>query len=115
LTGHPNHLRDLAEIANAGPKASHSLGRMSVTIDRIQGSEGRSLDFDAAFYPTSLHNEERWISVASAQQLDVNLPPVELIQAGDIYYVRDGHHRISVARLLGQKEIEANVTAWEIY
>jgi hypothetical protein len=41
------------------------------------------------------------------------LPPVELIQVGSVYFVRDGHHRISVARAMGQQEIEAVVTVWQ--
>jgi hypothetical protein len=41
------------------------------------------------------------------------LPPVELIQVGDVYFVRDGHHRISVARMMGQDSIDAEVTVWE--
>ena len=41
-------------------------------------------------------------------------PPVELIQVGDLYFVRDGHHRISVARAMGQEAIEAKVTAWHV-
>ncbi len=95
-------------------KSSHAAGLQYVAIDKIHGSEGRSLDFDAAFLPTHNRTEERWVSIATAQKLDVALPPVELIQLGNIYYVRDGHHRISVAKSLGQMVIEADVTVWEI-
>jgi hypothetical protein len=42
------------------------------------------------------------------------LPPVVLVQVGDVYFVRDGHHRISVARALGQLDIEAEVTVWQV-
>jgi hypothetical protein len=42
------------------------------------------------------------------------LPPVELVQVGDVYFVRDEHHRISVARTLGQLDIEAEVTVWHL-
>jgi len=42
------------------------------------------------------------------------LPPVELVQVGDVYFVRDGHHRISVARTVGQRDIEAEVTVWHV-
>jgi hypothetical protein len=42
------------------------------------------------------------------------LPPVVLVQVGDVYFVRDGHHRISVARALGQLDIEAEVTVWHL-
>lgn len=83
-----------------------------VAIDQIRGSEGRCSDFDADFRPLKCHNQRRWVGIALARQQDVALPLVELIQIGDIYYVRDGHHRISVARMLGQREIEAEVTVW---
>jgi hypothetical protein len=46
--------------------------------------------------------------------MDVPLPPVSLIQVGDRFYVRDGHHRVSVARALGQQYIEADITVWEL-
>lgn len=44
----------------------------------------------------------------------VKLPPVALIQVGEVYFVEDGHHRISVAKLWGEHEIEAEVTIWEM-
>jgi hypothetical protein len=49
-----------------------------------------------------------------ARDESVPLPPIKLIQVGDCYYVRDGHHRLSVARALGEQFIEAEVTVWEI-
>jgi hypothetical protein len=54
------------------------------------------------------------MSIARARDRDKALPPVELIQVGDLYFVRDGHHRISVARAVGQRYIEAEVTAWQV-
>lgn len=51
--------------------------------------------------------------MAVAQQQGRSLPPVELIQIGEVYFVRDGHHRISVAQTMGQEQIEATVTVWE--
>jgi hypothetical protein len=81
-----------------------------VPMDQIQGSEGREHDFDLDFNPLQSHNMDRWVNVAVARQLGISLPPVELVQVGQIYFVRDGHHRISVAKALGQREIEAEVT-----
>ena len=110
-----NRLRDLNEaLRSSKVKARHAAGLQNVPIARIRGSEGRSRDFDAEFHPINERTEERWVSIASAQMLDKALPPVELIQVGDDYYVRDGHHRISVARALGQMAIEADVTVWEV-
>lgn len=80
-----------------------------IPIDQIVGTESRSGDFDRHFRPLKMHIRERWISIAAARRTGVILPAVELIQASDGYYVRDGHHRISVAKALGQLAIEAQV------
>jgi hypothetical protein len=115
LAGRDRRLRDLNEVlGGAAVRKSSFEGVRSVPIENIRGSEGRNLDFDAAFRPLSSHNEERWLSVAAALSQGASLPPVELIRLGDTYFVRDGHHRISVAWTLGQKEIDAEVTAWQI-
>ena len=108
-----HRLLNLAEAAYA--KGGYAGGRQIVPINRIQGSatEGRSQDFDRSFRPLKFHNEKRWLSLAAAQLGGVSLPPVCLVKAGDLYYVRDGHHRVSVARALGQQEIEAEVWVWE--
>jgi hypothetical protein len=114
LTGRSRHLLDLSAYRATGSLlGGHSVGIRTVAISRIRGSEGRSEDFDQEFHPLRLHNQGRWLSVATARQRGVALPPVELIQIGDIYFVRDGHHRISVAKAFGQAEIEADVTVWE--
>jgi hypothetical protein len=89
-------------------------GTRIVPIQQIRGSEGRCTDFDAAFHPLKAHTEDRWLSVAKANLRGRGLPPVELIKVGDAYFVRDGHHRISVAAALGQREIDAVVTVWQM-
>lgn len=76
----------------------YSAGIQLVALDQIQGSQGRCRDFDRAFYPRQRHNESRWLHIAAARELGIALPLVQLVQVGDIYFVRDGHHRISVAR-----------------
>jgi hypothetical protein len=115
LAGRPTQLRDLTtDLQHAQVKGRHAVGVRSVPIERIRGSEGRSQDFDSDFYPLAAHNDERWISIAAAAQSGAILPPVDLIQLGDLYYVRDGHHRVSVARHIGQKAIDAQVTVWQV-
>jgi hypothetical protein len=89
-------------------------GLRTVPIEQIRGSEGRSEDFDRDFHPLQDHCISRWLRVAAARDQDKVLPPVVLVQAGDVYFVRDGHHRISVARALGQLHIEAEVTVWHV-
>ena len=115
LTRGNQGLVDLASVeASSAVQARHHAGLRTVTIDEIRGSEGRSKDFDRSFRPRADHNRTRWLSIASARQRGTPLPPVSLIQIGDTYFVRDGHHRISVARAMGQVEIEAEVVVWEM-
>jgi hypothetical protein len=115
LTGHPHHLLDLEAVrAACDVHNRHYVGIRTVPICQIRGSEGRCKDFDADFRPLGAHSKDRWLSTAIAWQMGTTMPPVKLIQIGDMYFVRDGHHRISVAQALGQKEIEAEVTAWQV-
>lgn len=111
--GRRQTLASLHEAAQGCPLAArHYAGIRLVSISEIIGSEGRQMDFDAAFNPLQTHNQDRWINVAAARLRGVALPPVELVQVDGKYYVRDGHHRISVAKAMGQREIEAEVTLW---
>lgn len=115
LTGHSRGLLALGQVHAAGSvEVQGDNGIRSVSIDRICGSENRSTDFDRDFNPLREHNRDRWLSIAQARQRGRALPPVALIQVGDLYFVRDGHHRISVARALGQKAIEATVVVWQV-
>jgi hypothetical protein len=90
----------------------HFAGEQVVPIDQIKGSEGRTADFDQAFRPLRETTLERWVSIFKARKQGQDLPPVDLVRVGDTFYVRDGHHRISVARALGQQYIDASVTVW---
>ena len=95
-------------------KNRYSAGIQWVALDQIQGSQGRCRDFDRAFYPRQGHSQSRWLRVATARELGIALPLVELVRVGNVYFVRDGHHRISVARAIGQREIEAEVRVWQV-
>jgi hypothetical protein len=112
ITRRPNALRTLAQDHPAA-KAVRSAGRQSVRLDDIRGTEGRAKGFDDKFYPLDDQTRQRWQSVATALDEGVAMPPVQLIQVGSAYYVRDGHHRVSVNRALGQEVIEADVTVWQ--
>ena len=108
-------LLDLSEIGGAcRVDARCYAGLHTVPIEQIRGSEGRSNDFDCDFHPLQDHCKGRWLHVAAARDQGKPLPPVVLVRVGDIYFVRDGHHRISVARALGQLDIEAEVTVWHV-
>lgn len=107
-------LQDFSAVATfCGPPNSYSAGIKTVPIEQIRGSEGRSEDFDRHFNPTHARTANRWISVYTAWLDGTAMPAVELVQVGDSYYVRDGHHRISVARALGLHYIDAQVTVLE--
>jgi hypothetical protein len=115
LTGRARCLFDLASVeASHKVHGRYEAGLQTVSIEQIQGSEGRAQDYDRDFRPLKHHTRERWLSVARARKQGRSLPPVALIQVGDIYFVQDGHHRISVARALGQKDIEASVIVWQV-
>jgi len=88
------------------------IGLCEVPLSDIVGSEGRGDDFDRKFRPLRSHHKDRWLNIFGARATGASLPPVDLIQVGEHYFVRDGHHRISVARALGQVEIDALVTVW---
>jgi hypothetical protein len=108
-------LLSLAEVETASTVHARSYaGVRDVPIAQIRGSEGRCNDFDQSFHPLQDHNQARWLRVAAARHRGKTLPPVELIQVGEVYFVRDGHHRISVARAVGQMDIEAEVTVWDV-
>ncbi len=115
LLGRDRNLLHLGSLeADAFLGGRRYAGLRSVPTSHIRGSEGRSDDFDADFFPLKEHNRWRWVSMAAAKMRGVVLPPVELIQIGDVYFVRDGHHRISVARAFGQEHIDAEVTIWDL-
>jgi hypothetical protein len=84
-------------------------GVQTVRLDQIVGSVNRYNDFDRAFLPTQAHTASRWQRVSRAWYDEVSLPPVLLYQVGAIYFVVDGHHRVSVAREQGQEYIDAEV------
>jgi hypothetical protein len=111
LTRRPSCLMDLGSY-HSHSWNGHYAGEQEVALDDIRGTEGRQNDFDDRFHPLTEHSRQRWQSVARAFEAGIDLPPVELIRVGEVYFVRDGHHRISVARALGLTTIMARVTAW---
>ena len=116
LTGRSPHLLDLTTVeASKTIAARHDQGTQVIPVAQIRGSEGRTKDFDSQFNPLQDYTRQRWMSIAKAWLTAVSLPPVQLIQVDDVYFVRDGHHRISVARALGQTYIDAEVTRWDVY
>jgi hypothetical protein len=85
-------------------------GLQVVPLDMIVGTVDRAVDFDRGFRPTSARLRSRWERIAAAQRRGEALPPISLFQIGDLFFVRDGHHRVSVAKSQGRDDIDAYVT-----
>jgi hypothetical protein len=99
------------EVIDAlGFVSEHSVGIKVVRLDQIVGSVGRGRDFDRRFRPTSGRSRGRWEQIAAAARRGESFPPVDLVKVGELYFVRDGHHRVSVARALGRTDIDAYAT-----
>ena len=84
-------------------------GVQTVRVDQIVGSLNRYHQFDRAFLPVEDQIASRWQSVDRAFYKEISLPPVVLYKVGQVFFVVDGHHRVSVAREQGQEFIEAEV------
>ena len=110
LSGQPTMLLSYDEIKEklhiGGPIYR---GVQTVRVDQIAGSLNRYHEFDRVFLPASEKLADRWQSVNRAFYQDISLPPVVLYKVGQVYFVVDGHHRVSVARRQGQIDIDAEV------
>lgn len=110
LSGQPRMLLSYDEIKEklhiGGPIYR---GVKTVRVDQIAGSLNRYHQFDRAFLPTQDETSGRWLNVNRAFYQEISLPPVVLYKVGQVYFVVDGHHRVSVAREQGQEFIEAEV------
>ncbi len=84
-------------------------GMRTVEVEKITGSVGRHRDFDSSFLPRKLSMSDRWRRIDQAYHRGVELPAVSLYKIGDAYFVRDGNHRVSVARYHGVATIDAEV------
>lgn len=99
------------EVVTAlGRVGERRLGLQVITLDSIVGSVDRTREFDRRFRPTSGQVRERWQRLALAQRRGESIPPIEVYRIGDLHFVVDGHHRVSVAHALRLKTIDAYVT-----
>jgi hypothetical protein len=97
-------------VAALGRRAQRDLGIQEIPLAAIVGTVDRRPDeFDRAFRPASKRLRERWQRVAAARHRGITLPPIDVYRVGDLYFVEDGHHRVSVARSLGDTTITARV------
>ncbi|MDK2962766.1 MAG: hypothetical protein PWQ29_160 [Verrucomicrobiota bacterium] len=91
------------------PKQRTYLGIKAIPVNKIVGSEGRYLDFNKAFLPKRWVLKERWKNIDKAHMQMISLPSINVYKVGDSYFVRDGNHRVSVARMHGIAYIDAEV------
>jgi len=97
-------------IEALGFAGERSVGLRVVPLETIVGTVDRSRDFDRSFRPTSARVRSRWEHLDAAMRRGDSMPPVDLLKVGELYFVRDGHHRVSVSRALGREDIDAYVT-----
>jgi hypothetical protein len=105
-----NRLLSFDEVKSAlGAVEQVYLGMRTVPVEKIVGSVGRHRDFDRAFLPSKGDLGTRWKRIDQLMQRAEELPPISLYKIGDAYFVRDGNHRVSVARQIGVEMIDAEV------
>jgi hypothetical protein len=105
-----NRLLSFDEVKSAlGAVEQVYLGMRTVPVANIVGSVGRHRDFDRAFLPSTDDTADRWKRIDQMMHRSEELPPVSLYKIGDAYFVRDGNHRVSVARQRGVEMIDAEV------
>jgi hypothetical protein len=110
LRGDTRPLLSFDEVRRAARLEGQSYtGLKDVPIADIRGSVGRPNDFDASFLPVKPQLRKRWAQLDEAMRRGEPVPPIEVYRLGDVYFVKDGHHRVSVARHLGWKTIPARV------
>ena len=91
------------------PDSETYRGMQTVLIEKIVGSEGRYKDFNREFLPRHDKLMRRWMRVDVAHYQNITLPPIKLFEIGGVYFVRDGNHRVSVAKSQGAEFIDAEV------
>jgi hypothetical protein len=99
------------EVVEAlGRRGERYIGLQTIPLDSIVGTVDRRREFDRSFRPTSSKVRPRWERIATAQRRGESMPPIDVYRIGDLHFVKDGHHRVSVARALGHEVIDAYVT-----
>jgi hypothetical protein len=96
-------------VAALGYLEESYIGLQTVPLHAILGTVDRAKGFDRQFRPTTARVRARWERIANAVRRGEPMPPISLFKIGEVYFVRDGHHRVSVARALGRTEIDAYV------
>ncbi|MDX2162509.1 MAG: hypothetical protein SF162_14380 [bacterium] len=113
MRGKPAELLSFEDIrARLRLREEYYQGLQDIELDKIVGSVGRYREFTRHFLPKRRVQQERWSRVFAVATGMMGLPPIEVYKVGDVYFVRDGNHRVSVARQMGNRTIQAHV--WEL-
>jgi hypothetical protein len=96
-------------VAALGRRSERDLGLRSIPVDAIVGTVDRGKEFDRNFRPTSARVRPRFERIAKAQRRGESMPPIDVYKVGELYFVRDGHHRVAVAREHRRELIDARV------
>ncbi len=111
FSGKSDTLLPFDQVREAIPlQGQRYLGLHPIPINQIAGSMGRYHEFNRAFLPLQDYTKQRWINIGQAHYEDVTLPPIDVYKIGEVYFVRDGNHRVSVGRELGKEFIDAYIT-----
>jgi hypothetical protein len=97
-------------VAALGRRGEQNLGLQTIRLDTVVGTVDSGRDFDRRFRPTSSRVRERWERLALAQVRGEPIPPIDVYRVGELHFVKDGHHRVSIAIAHGEQTIEAYVT-----
>src|SRR6202046_5281263 len=97
-------------VAALGMRGERRLALQTIRLDTIVGTLDSSRDFDRRFRPTNGRVRERWERLARPRRRGEPIPPIDVYRIGDMHFVIDGHHRVSIAYATGAKTIEAYVT-----
>lgn len=97
-------------VSVLGFRGEYSLGVQTIRLDTVVGTVEETRDFDRMFRPASGRDRERWEQLDLAERDGAVIPPIEVYRVGGLHFVKDGHHRVSVAMATGQEMIDADVT-----
>ena len=113
LTGRARQLQSIEPVLKAAGVEGRAFGgEKEIPLDHVIGSAappGKTSDFDPGFLPVNRRMRDRWTRIYQAMVEGDELPPIDVYKVDDSYYVIDGHHRVSVARMLGRDTINARV------
>ena len=103
-----NSLKSFLASGSTGLHGRRLHSVQCIRLDAIVGTVHRTDDFDKNFRPLKKHLRDRWVDTLLRLDTD-GWQPIEVHKVGEHYYVKDGHHRVSVAKAVGMMFIDAEV------